>query len=276
MNHTIKIIGLDLDGTAFTSNKEITNRTQNAIRFAISKGVIVMPATGRAVTGLPKEFTQIEGVRYALTSNGASVVDLQDDNKPLYSNCMDLDLSIRVLKAAMKANALVDVYLDGKGYSQEDRLNQVEKYVWTKSMIEYVKNSRISVKDLITFVTDKKRPLEKINFYFKDLEEKQKMWDELVLWDELAISSSVINNMEVNNATANKGDGLINFGKMFDITKEEIMACGDSGNDIDMLKSVGMSVAMGNASEQIKSLADFVTLTNDEDGVAYAIERFIR
>ena len=73
----IRLVALDLDGTVFNDKKEITPRTLAAIRTACERGVAVLPATGRTASGVPEAFTAIPGVRYALTSNGASVVDLQ-------------------------------------------------------------------------------------------------------------------------------------------------------------------------------------------------------
>ena len=73
----IRLVALDLDGTVFNDKKEITPRTLAAIRNAVARGVAVLPATGRTASGIPAAFTSIPGVRYALTSNGASVVDLQ-------------------------------------------------------------------------------------------------------------------------------------------------------------------------------------------------------
>ena len=72
----IRLVALDLDGTVFNDKKEITPRTLAAIRAACARGVAVLPATGRTASGIPAAFTSIPGVRYALTSNGASVVDL--------------------------------------------------------------------------------------------------------------------------------------------------------------------------------------------------------
>ena len=77
----IRLVALDLDGTVFNDKKEITPRTLAAIRAACARGVAVLPATGRTASGIPAAFTSIPGVRYALTSNGASVVDLTTGEK---------------------------------------------------------------------------------------------------------------------------------------------------------------------------------------------------
>ena len=78
----IRLVALDLDGTVFNDEKEITPHTLEAIRAAIAKGVDVIPATGRVASGVPEAFLRIPGVRYALTSNGASVVELSTPRRP--------------------------------------------------------------------------------------------------------------------------------------------------------------------------------------------------
>ena len=88
----IRLVALDLDGTVFNDEKEITPRTLEAIRAAIAKGVDVIPATGRVASGVPEAFLRIPGVRYALTSNGASVVELST-GKPLVNLPFDAALA---------------------------------------------------------------------------------------------------------------------------------------------------------------------------------------
>ena len=91
---------------------------------------------------------------------------------------------------------------------------------------------------------------------------------------ELAVTCSLGNNLEINGATCNKGDAMLHLGKILNIPVESIMACGDGNNDFEMVKMAGVGVAMENGEESLKKVADFVTKTNDEEGVAYAIEYF--
>lgn len=82
-------------------------------------------------------------------------------------------------------------------------------------------------------------------------------------------------NIEINAVGVNKGTGLVNLGKMLGIRREEIMACGDGDNDIAMLKEVGFGVAMANAEEKVKAVADYITESNNDEGAAKAIEKFV-
>ena len=89
----------------------------------------------------------------------------------------------------------------------------------------------------------------------------------------LELVGSLQYNIEINAAGVNKGTGLVNLGRMLGIRREEIMAFGDGDNDIAMLREAGFGVAMANADEQVKAAADYITLSNEEEGVAEAIER---
>ena len=90
----------------------------------------------------------------------------------------------------------------------------------------------------------------------------------------LVLTGSLGNNIEINAQGIDKGIGMIELGHRLGIDRDEIMACGDGDNDLEMLKAVGFGVAMGNAEESVKAVADYVTDTNEEEGVAKAVEKF--
>lgn len=100
------------------------------------------------------------------------------------------------------------------------------------------------------------------------------MKERLLTLPETTITSSFPHNLEIGGATTSKADALIQMGKLLGIGTEEMMAAGDSPNDIEMLKTVGLPVAVGNAEEEVKAVAKYIAPTNHEDGVADAVERF--
>lgn len=89
------------------------------------------------------------------------------------------------------------------------------------------------------------------------------------------MTGALKNNIEVTAQNVNKGRAIIELGEMLSIKREEIMACGDGANDMEMIKRAGLGIAMGNAIEEVKRAADAITLTNDEDGAARAIEEYV-
>ncbi|ROR30815.1 hypothetical protein EDD66_102471 [Mobilisporobacter senegalensis] len=275
MKYDIKLIGLDLDGTVFNEKKQISDRTINAISKAIEKGVTVIPATGRPYGGLPNEFTSIPGVRYALTANGSSIIDLME-KKVIYSNLIDVKAALDIIDELLTFDAIIDIFIDGTGYSPKSSISCVRDYMHTEEMADYFIKTRLFYdNDAKTFIRDMDQPIEKIQLLFKDISKKEKASEILKAHSDFAFTSALTNNIEINSVTANKGDGLLGLGTHLGIKREQIMACGDSYNDYEMIKSAGLGIAMGNATKDIKEIADFITLTNEEDGVAYAIEKYI-
>lgn len=268
---TIKLIGLDLDGTVFDSKKRISQRTKQAIQQAIQKDVIVMITTGRPYRGLPTELTGIKNVRYALSSNGATVFDFVE-NKTLYKNCMTGEKAIEIAKC-MPDDALLEMYVDGIGYISSQHYKNIMDYI-SIELRNYIRDTRIPVDDLYSMVVSNS-DVEKVHILFPTKENKLKVLDNILKIKDIAVVDSIENNMEITKSGVSKGSTLIEFGKTLGISPNEIMACGDSENDYTMIESAGLGVAMGNASDRIKKISDFITLTNDENGVAHAIEKFV-
>ena len=277
MEHKIKMIGLDLDGTVFTDKKEITRRTREAIRAAIRQGVTVLVATGRPWTGIPAGLREFPGMRYALTSNGARILDTVS-GRVLEERLLSGEAAKKALEICGKYDTLQEVYFDGQGYAQADRMAHVEKYHRNPAMCEYIRKTRIPVKDLnaLEELVDRKGGgLDKTQALFADMEERSRAWKELEEAGGLELVGSLKYNIEINAKGVNKGTGLVNLGRLLGIPREEIMACGDGDNDTVMLREVGFGVAMANAEEQVKAAADYITLSNEEDGVADVIEKFV-
>ncbi len=276
MEREIKLVALDLDGTTFNSEKVITERTREAIAAAIKKGVIVMPATGRQKTGLPESFTSIPGVRYALTSNGGAVVDLWEDSI-IYADFIPYKTACRIIDHLIQIDALIEFYHDGKSYADRKSYNRALHVYknfpdWFK---EYIKVSRIPVDDLRERVYSGKFNIEKMLASFDDMILRQQLFDEMHNDPELSVVFGNSFNVEITAATANKGHSLLKLAGKLEIMPEQIMVCGDTMNDRTMFEAAGLAVAMGNADEEIKAMADDVTLSNDEDGVAAAIEKWV-
>ena len=120
-----------------------------------------------------------------------------------------------------------------------------------------------------------KDKIENIKIFFETQEAKANMHPVLLGIDNATVTSSLDNNWEIGGATTSKANALAQLQKMLGISREEMMACGDSPNDIDMLKEAGISVAVGNAKEPVKQMASYISTSNNEDGVARAVEKFV-
>ena len=179
------------------------------------------------------------------------------------------------MEICRKYDTLQEVYFDGHGYAPAEKMEFVERYHKNPNMWEYMRKTRIPVDDIFELVDRENRGLDKTQALFADMSERKRAWEELARHEDLELVGSLRYNIEVNAAGVNKGTGLVNLGSRLGIKREEIMAFGDGDNDTVMLKEVGFGVAMANGEPQVKEAADYITLSNEEDGVAQAIERFV-
>lgn len=274
MEHKIKMIGLDLDGTLLTDRKELTPHTREVLKAAIGQGVVVLVSTGRPWLGVPEELREFPGMRYALTSNGARVVET-GTGKVLQEHLLMPGPAKKALEICGKYDTLQEVYFDGQGYAEADKMANIERYHKNPHMWEYMRKTRIPEKDIFALMARENRGLDKVQALFADMDERQKAWEELKEKTDLELVGSLGYNIEINAPGVNKGTALVELGRTLGIRREEIMACGDGDNDILMLKEAGFGVAMGNAEDAVKEAADYITLTNEEDGVAHVIEKYV-
>lgn len=269
----IRLIGLDLDGTTLTTDKVLTAYTKEVLEACLRQGIEVLPATGRARAGIPDYLTQIEGIRYVLVSNGAGVVDLKTGDT-IYSNCISWERALKIFDMLEEYDTFYDVYAFGRGWCEKRFYNDLDKYNINPHIRKLIKVTRTEIDNLREWVREHKAPVEKINMFFADEETRQRAFRDLENVSDLAVTCSLENNLELNHITCNKGDALMNLGKILNISFEQIMACGDGNNDLEMVKRAGVGVAMANAEQSVKDAADYITKSNDEEGVAYAIEHF--
>jgi len=273
--YNIKMIGLDLDGTLLNSKKILTEHTRKVLAEALAKGVVILPATGRPLSGLPEEVLKFPGVKYALTANGARVIDMWED-EIIYENLVPYETAEKLLDIMDKYDTILEVYYDGVGFSSKQMLDRLDEFFDDSAMAHYVRTTRRPVPDVREMFTRGKRPSDKVQAIFLNNEDKLNAWKEIEeTISNIEITGALSNNIEVNAAGVSKGKTLVNLGQLLGIKREEIMACGDGANDMDMIKEVGLGVAMANAVPCVKEVADVLTTSNDEEGVARAIEKYV-
>lgn len=271
---TIKLIALDLDGTTINDDRVISRRNREALQRAADQGVNIVVATGRPFSALPEDVFEIDAIRYVLTSNGASITDLKE-NKTFYENCLS-PLATEASVALLREHSyIIECFVKGIAYIDGDYYRQVKQTGLSFRDVEYILTTRNPVDDVFQFMLDHKGHVENINVNFEDISEKPAMREKLLTIPETTITSSFPHNLEIGGATTSKAEALRQMGKLLGIESGEMMAVGDSPNDIAMLLACGLPVAVGNATEEVKAVAKYIAPTNHEDGVADAVEKFV-
>ena len=274
MNRKVKMIGLDLDGTLLTTEKKMTAYTRNVLEKALAAGVEVLVSTGRSITAIPKDVLAIPGMKYAVTSNGARVLNIVT-GEVLHASMISVEKAEQILIVLKKYDVIAEIFIDGVCYAGREVLKRAYEFFDNPSMAEYIINTRVPVENVMEKLHEANAPVDKVHIIFCNLDEKKAAYEELQKIDGLEIASAYGNNLEVNKEGTDKGKGLLRLGETLGICREEIMACGDGMNDYEMLKAVGFAVAMENGHPKVKEIADYITQSNDEDGVAKAIEKFV-
>lgn len=278
MHPKISIIALDLDGTLFNRDRQITPYTKEQIKKAVSLGITVVISTGRPYVGLPLEEAAELGIRYAITTNGAAVYEIPT-RTCIYEKCMSEDFSWKILGEVLKKHVHLDAFVHGDAYTQTSTLEVVRHSSLPESTRNYILTTREQVEDICGFFKKNHLRLQKatINFEvesdggFVDREETKEL---LLSYPQIQVVCGGYNNLEFTSAGVTKGAGLRFLCDHLNIPLESSMVCGDSENDKDIMSVAGFAVAMGNAEKEIKEIADYVTATNEEDGVGLAIEKF--
>jgi Cof subfamily protein (haloacid dehalogenase superfamily) len=272
--HDIKLIALDLDGTTLDSKRGLTERAKRALEAAIKKGVYVIIATGRAYSALPEDVFKIEGIKYILTSNGASVMDISE-NKSVYSNCIDAAALENTVSLLRQYDFMMEFFIKGHAYVDQAIYDKVNTMEFTEPHKSYIINTRKPVEALLDFALLHKELIENINVNFENQNDRSMMREVLAKLENVTLTTSFDHNLEIGGATTSKADAIRMLCNELGISEAQVMACGDSPNDMAMLKAAGFPVAMGNAKDELKEIAKYITSTNDEDGVAKVIEKFV-
>ena len=270
----IKIIALDLDGTLLDGQKNIPERNMEMLTRCCEAGIHIVPTTGRAAAGVPERIRQLPGVRYVITTNGGAIIDLKTE-EILERRTIPNKQALRILRTVHSFDVMYDPYIDGRGVSEAYFFAHMDDYGLSKPMQEMVRSTRDVVPDILEYVEQTGKDVEKINVFLRDVSQREPIRAEIEKEENLAITSSFLSNLEINAEDATKGNALMWLADYLGIDRQATMAFGDGENDISMIRMAGVGVAMANALDTVKPWADEITLTNDEAGVAAAIERLV-
>jgi HAD-superfamily hydrolase, subfamily IIB len=267
------MVALDLDGTTLNSSKEFSPRTIKAFHDAMEKGIHIVISTGRTFHSLPKQMFTIEGLEYVVTANGAVITRLADRQK-IYENCVTPEAVDQLADILENRGFSVETFVDGTAYIDKAEYDAMSSNGSTYRDVDYVLTTRHPIPDLIGFMRQHRDHIENISLNFEFDEDRERMRPVLLAVEGITLTSSFAHNFEIGGATTSKAEALRHLMGLLGVSKEGLLACGDSPNDGQMIRLAGVGVVMGNSSDEMKKTADYVSDTNDNDGVAKAIEKF--
>lgn len=264
-----KLIAMDLDGTLNNDQKIITEKTKAALMAAQKQGIRLALASARPSPGLFKErdILRLQDYKGILMSyNGGRIVDAES-GKVLFETSMDLQETKQVLRK-LEHLPVTPILDDGVRFYVTDKNGYKVDYECKNNNMVCTEVGNLA--DFLTFA-----PIKILmSVQPEELAEVQKQIADF-LPESLSVVQTAAFYLEVIPKVINKGQGIRDICKVLEIDPSEAISFGDAANDIPMLEAAGMGVAMGNAQEAVKQAADMVTLSNNEDGIAAALEKLL-
>lgn len=266
-----KLLAIDMDGTALTSRKKISPKTSAAINDLLRRGIHVVVSTGRGLAELTDYRDDFRLMRYGILITGGLVYDFAND-KPLAIHAVDDEVMLKLIDFGLEERAMIHLLTLNDSVAREADIQNMEDF---DMAIYFDMFNRICVRvdDFKQYIREHPAEVIKVNLYHRDQASRDRNFERMKIFD-LSITFTERNNLEASPAGITKASGLIELCKFLNIDLAETVAVGDGHNDAEILQAAGIGAAMGNARDDIKKIADFVTLDNDSDGVAAVIEKF--
>lgn len=269
-----RLICIDMDGTLLNDNHEVTEENKLALKEAVNKGVKIAITTGRLFTSA-RQYAELLGINASIIASNGSYVREKDEEKVIYKHPLNIE----------QFNKICDV-LDK--YNVKKFFNTFNTMITTQMPPEdhgYVRSNKFSPEHLKIQFKVYENLRESFDSYKEDIlkaividnniEVLSALKKELKSIGGLEVVSSGHDNVEIMAEGTSKGNGVKAFAEILGIKREEIICIGDNENDISMIKYAGLGVAMGNATEEVKGNADYITDDNNSSGVGKVINKFI-
>ena len=269
-----KLVAIDLDGTLLNMDKEISDRNKQTLKRAMEKGVRVVICSGRVFTGARLYAKEINSSDPIIACNGAIITESYA-GRIIYSVYMDTEICLKINSICQKHGVYYHVYAgdtmltEKLGFTSEKYFER-NKFLPPEDRvdIEVVKSMEEKLRSIpgkvlkFVIVTDDAELLKRVR---NDMEQLQ----------EVDVMSSNFDNFEVMSKGVSKGAALARLTDIYGIPASQMIAIGDNENDVSMFEYAGLSIAMDNGEAIAKAAANYITASNNADGVAQAIEKFI-
>ncbi len=287
-----KIVFIDLDGTLLNSYSQITDETKQVLLNAQEKGTIIVLASGRVSSSTSLFAKQIGLDSYVISGNGAIITDLKTD-EDIYRNLMSRDTALRIVQICDENSINYNLYTlnevftkkivySALFYNMENKKLSPDRKIKINicnNMQELLKNNPDMLVSKITICDEDKS-------VFDSIIRKLRANEDVTVLDVSHSSRKMINvgsetvevsyyYTEVSKKDANKSSAIEYLINKLNIGISEVIAIGDNANDVEMVKKAGLGVIMNNAAPKYKEAADYIAPSNDENGVADVINKFV-
>ncbi|MDO4983488.1 MAG: HAD family hydrolase [Eubacteriales bacterium] len=267
------LIAFDMDGTLLNSEKQISKDTLDMISLAEANGKVVCLSTGRCMPELNEYIPNIPGLRYIIGDSGTFIRDLKT-GKNIFSHPMPLEVSAELVRRVRESGEDLMLHIHSElSVAQRSHVANMSDYNMGvyQTMFERICTMP---ENIIDFYMSAPFASNKINLYCREAGQRDRMCAMLSDLDIEPVYAEAC-SLEFTPAGTSKGKGLEYLCNYLAVPIERSIAVGDADNDLEILSCAGLAVAMGNAKDNVKALADVIVADNDSDGCAEAIRRFL-
>ncbi|MBR6902189.1 MAG: HAD family phosphatase [Synergistaceae bacterium] len=272
----IKLIAFDLDGTLLNSKKELTPNTRATLEKAASMGIEIVPSTGRFWNLIPDCVRELDFINYAITLNGAEVYDVKK-SKSLVKFEIPAERALKMARVFDDIDEIIyDFVINSKGYMRRELHEKIPDFMVGEWQVRLVADFRKPLENEEFYELIKNSEgVQKIQIFTLDKNLRADLLKALpVVFRKNLFTSSIPNNIEINDINAKKGNALKFLAEYLKISIENTIAFGDGLNDVSMIEAAGIGAAMKNSCKEVLDAADFVTTDCDNEGVAEGIKKF--
>ncbi|PEY38360.1 HAD family hydrolase [Bacillus cereus] len=282
----MKLIAIDLDGTLLSGNKIISKENAEAIRKCQEQGHVVAICTGRSIVDIERLLLEANLQCPIIAENGALIYTNQKMMKryPI-QNTQALEIVEYLERHRMYYQLYTDRGVYVPAYGEESVKHEIE---WINKSNEdmnqeeidsiaalYLEHTAFHITESCKSILEEEVYVHKLLPFSYNIEKLQKIKMHFEHNTELAITASYWHNVEINHRDAQKGNGLYTLAEHLNIPVENTIAIGDGLNDISMMERANISIAMGNAVDEMKRICHYETLSNEEHGVAHALYQYV-
>ncbi|MCL2301491.1 MAG: Cof-type HAD-IIB family hydrolase [Firmicutes bacterium] len=262
---TYKLLAVDMDGTLLNEQSQISERTRKAVLAAMDRGVLFVPSTGRPMGGMRKILDLFDGDLPMILFNGAMAVTARTE-RVLFSQGLAFACAETIFAQGVERGYSVVAWTGERLFVSNEHEEIMEYRRKSGAELHVVADAgamrELGVTKMLWIIPPRDGPRCQSEMH-------------ALLEGKVNCHTSCPHLMEFVDAKASKGLALEAVGKAYGIAREEMIAVGDGWNDVSMLEYAGLGVAMGNAPAEIKRLCQYTTLSNEEDGAAAVIEKFL-
>jgi len=267
-----KLVVSDVDGTLLTSDHQLLEETKNYLLSLKKHNILFTLASGRHNDLMKRLYDELEIEIPAISSNG-SFVGNPITKETLYQSVIDTSVILKAVTLAKKHGSAYIIYTKDMLIANDHP--SIENLINRSNMEEEkYRFNIIKHKDFKDDLNDLK--INKFLFIEDDPMKFKEIWNELSTYENIEYTESQTGYLDITGQNVHKGNAVKELAKYLNIDIKDVICFGDQGNDLEMIKIAGLGVAMGNGIAELKRNSDFVTLSNNNQGVMHALKRYLK